>query len=164
LGVGSESRRALVAAVAAALLAGCGGSVADADTRGVTPRTTSRAASAQAAPFCAAVQANADAIRPLNNLRLGSPVAADQLTATVEAARLSGAALRGAAPDALRGDVQRTVDALDVELDALLAAGGDPDVAARNPQVVAQYTSPEVAAAGRRVAAYVSQNCGQASR
>jgi hypothetical protein len=143
-----------------ALLAGCGGSVADADTRGAAP-PTARAASAEAGPFCAAVTANADAIRPLTNLSLRTPVAADQLTAAVQAARLSGTVMLDAAPSAIRPDVQRTVDALDTELNALLAAGGDVQAVARDPRVSAQVDSPEVTAAGRRVAVYVSQNCGQ---
>jgi hypothetical protein len=143
-----------------ALLAGCGGSVADADSRSAAPPTT-RAVSAEAAPFCAAVRANSDALRPLTTLSLRTPVAADQLTAAVQAARLSGTVLLDAAPGAIRTDVQRTVEALNSELNALLAAGGDAQAVARDPQVRAQVDSPEVTEAGARVARYVNQNCGQ---
>jgi hypothetical protein len=153
--------RVLGAAAALALLAGCGGSVADADT--VRPPTTTRPVSPQAAPFCAAVQANADAIRPLNGLSLGGPVnaAGDGLAAAVSTARLSGIALADAAPDEIRDDVQRVVDAMDVELNALVAAGGDAAKAARDPAVTAAVNSPEVTAAGERVTTYVQQNCSR---
>ena len=152
--------RTLGAVALGALLAGCGGSVADADTRGAA-RPTTRPAAAEAAPFCAAVKVNADAIRPLNGLSLNTPVAADQLTAAVQAARLSGTVLLDAAPTVIRPDVQRTVEVLDTQLNALLAAGGDAAAVARDPAVAAQANSPEVTAAGRRVATYVNQNCGQ---
>lgn len=158
MGLVSRSRQALAGAAVAALLSACGGSVADADSRGSALPTT-RAVSAEATPFCAAVQANADAIRPLTGLSLRTPVAADQLTAAVQAARLSGTVLLDSAPSAIRGDVQRTVDTLDTELNALLAAGGDAQAVARDPQVAAQVNSPEVTAAGQRVATYVNQNC-----
>jgi hypothetical protein len=159
LGLSSRGRRALLAVALGALLAGCGGSVADADSRGAAPATT-RAAPAQAGPFCAAVQANTDAIRPLNTLGT-TPLPAERLTATVEAARMSGATLLSAAPDDIRPDVQRTVEALNVELNALVAAGGNPAAAARDPQVTAQRGSAEVTAAGRRVASYIDRNCRQ---
>ncbi len=146
-------------ALAVALLAGCGGSVADADT--ARPVPTTRPVSPQAAPFCAAVQANADAIRPLNGLSLSGPVnaAGDGLTAAVSKARLSGIALVNAAPDQLRDDVQRVVSAMDVELNALVAAGGDATKAARDPGVTAANSTPEVVAAGQHVGTYVQQNC-----
>jgi hypothetical protein len=158
VGLVSRSRRALVALAFAALLAGCGGSVTDVDGRRAAP-ATSRAASTDTTQFCSAVQANADALRPLGGLTLRGPVSVDQLTAAVQAARLSGVVLRSAAPDAIRGDVERTVAALDVQLNALVAAGGDTQTAARDPKVAAQLSSPDLAAAGNRVASYVSQNC-----
>ncbi|WP_296370673.1 hypothetical protein [Pseudonocardia sp.] len=153
-----------VVALAVALLGGCGGSVADADT--ARPAPTTRPVSPQAAPFCAAVQANADAIRPLNGLSLSGPLnaAGDGLTAAVTRARLSGVALVNAAPDQLRDDVQRVVNALDVELNALVAAGGDAARAARDPAVTAANSTPEVIGAGQRVSTYVQQNCQAGSR
>lgn len=158
-GVLRSSGAALAGAVAAALLAGCGGSVADADRVGPAP--TTRSVPPQAAPFCAAVQANTDAIRPLNGLTLSGPVnaAGDGLTAAVSKARLSGVALVNAAPDQLRDDVQRIVNAMDVELTALVAAGGDAARAARDPAVTAANSSPEVINASQRVTSYVQQNC-----
>ncbi len=146
--------------VLGALLTGCGGSVADADTRNAAP--TTRAVPGGTGGFCAAIQANNDALRPLNTLSLRTPVAADQLTAAVQAARLSGTVLLDAAPSELRPDVERTVEALDVELTALLTAGGDAAAVASDPQVSARVNSPEVVAAGRRIATYVNQNCLQA--
>ena len=159
LGLVCRSRATLGAVVLGALLAGCGGSVADADTRSGAPAT--RAVSVGSGGFCAAVRANTDALRPLNTLSLRSPVAADQLTAAVQAARQSGTVLLDAAPTEIRPDVERTVEALDIELDALLAAGGDTAAAARDSRVSAQVNSPEVTAAGRRVATWVNQNCLQ---
>ena len=136
------------------LLAGCGGSVADADT-GRAARTT-RAPAPSA--FCAAVAANSAAVRPLTGL-----TARGGLSAAVEAARISGNTLVDAAPPEVRADVQRTVDALNIELTALLAAGGDVAKAERDPKVLEQSASPDVVTAGQRVASYVNRNC-QVSR
>lgn len=159
MGLVPGALRRLGAALAVALFAGCGGSVADADRVGPAP--TTRPVPPQAAPFCAAVQANTDAIRPLNGLTLSGPVdaAGDGLTAAVSKARLSGVALVNSAPDQLRDDVQRVVNAMDVELTALVAAGGDAARAARDPAVTAANSSPEVVNASQRVTTYVRQNC-----
>lgn len=155
----SRGRGALVAAALAGLLAGCGGSVADTDTTGAAP--TTRPSSSASSPFCGAVAANVAAIRPLAGLSLRGPVnaAGDGLTATVQAARLSGSVLVDAAPAEIRPDVQRTVDAQNVELNALVTAGGDVSAASRDPAVVAQTSSPELAASAQRVTSYVNQNC-----
>jgi hypothetical protein len=142
-----------------ALLAACGGSVADADTTRPTP--TTRPVAPHAVAFCAAVQANADALRPLNEFSLSGSIdtVGDGLTGAVSKARLSGVALVNAAPDQLRDDVTRIVNAMDVGLNALVAAGGDTARAARDPAVAAANRSPEVVAAGQRVNSYVQQNC-----
>jgi len=161
MGLVSRGRGAVCALALAALLAGCGGSVADADSP--NPARTTRAAPAQSSLFCAAVAANSEAIRPLNGLTLRGTMPADQLTATVDAARASAMELLTVAPDGIRDDVQRTVAAMNTELNALVAARGDTSVALRDPAVLAETNSPEVAAAGQRVSTYVNQNC-QASR
>ena len=141
------------------LVTGCGRSVADADTTGTV--ASQPAGSTRAAGFCAAVRANADAIRPLNQLTLTGPIHAtgDGLTGAVEAARISGTVLVDAAPGDIRAAVVRTVAAMNSELNALLAAGGDAAKAARDPAVAAELNSAEVAAASRQVSTYVNQNC-----
>lgn len=157
MGLVSCGRSAVGALALLALLVGCGGSVADADSSGAV-RTT-RAVPTQSAPFCAAVAANSDAVRPLSGLAQRGTVPADRLNATVAAARASGAELLGTAPDEIRPDVRRTVDALNTELTALLAAGGDAAAASRDPEVAAQLSSPAVAASSQRVSTYVGRNC-----
>ena len=142
------------ALVLTAVVAGCGGSVADADA----PIRT-RANTASSGPFCSAVQANADAIRPLNDLaRTGAP--ARDLAMTIDAVRVTGTGLINTAPAGLGADVQRTVDSVNMQLDALIAAGGNAATAGRDPDLAARLRSPELAAASRRVGAYVTQNCG----
>lgn len=144
------------ALVLGALAAGCGGSVADTDAP-LRNRTNTPPPS----PFCSAVRANSDAIRPLNDLaRTGIP--AENLDATIDAVRFTGADLVNAAPADLRGDVQRTVEAVNLQLDALVAAGGNAAAAVRDPAVTARLNAPELATASRRVGSYITQSCGPA--
>lgn len=151
----SRGARSAAALLLGALLAGCGGSVADSDAPARTRATTT-----PSSPFCSAVRANSDAIRPLNDLaRTGAPPARD-LARTVDAVRFAGSDLVNTAPAELRIDVQRTVDAVNLQLDALVTAGGDAATAARDPALAAMLNSVELAAASRRVGAYVTQNCG----
>ena len=150
----SRAAWSAAALVLGVLVAGCGGSVADSDA----PIRT-RANSAPSSPFCSAVRANSDAIRPLNDLaRTGAP--ARDLAATIDTVRFTGANLVNTAPADLRTDVQRTVDAVNLQLDALIAAGGNAATAGRDPDLAAKLNAPELAAATRRVSAYVTQNCG----
>lgn len=157
MGLVSRGRGGVAAVAAVGTLAACGSSVADADSTGAV-RTT-RAVSGPATRFCAAVSANADAIRPLGSLAANGTLTADQLRSTVAAARASGADLIDTAPADIRPDVQRTVEALNLQLTALVAAGGDLRAAARDPAVAAQLGSPDLAAASQRVSGYVGQNC-----
>ena len=145
----------LVMAVALGpLAAGCGGSVADADApRPVAPQVET------SSPFCAAVEANTAAVRPLNGLTARGSVPAEQLTTTVDAARRAGNDLVAAAPAEVRDDAQRTIDALNLQLDALIAAGGDPVAAGRQPGLAAALAAPDLAAANRALGAYVDDNC-----
>lgn len=155
------SRRPRAAAgmlVLGAVVAGCGGSLADADTP-----TASRATTTRQSPFCAAVQANSEAIRPLNGLARNGAEPAN-LTAMVEAVRFTGGDLVNSAPADLRADVQRTVDAVNLQLDALVAAGGNATEAGSDPALAAQLNSPELAAASRRVGTYVAENCPTTTR
>jgi hypothetical protein len=152
----SRAAWSAAALVLGALAAGCGGSVADTDAP-----LRNRTSSPPPSPFCAAVRANSDAIRPLNDLtRNGIP--AKNLAATIDAVRFTGADLVNTAPADLRADVQRTVEAVNLQLDALVAAGGNAGATARDPAVTARLNAPELAAASKRVGSYVAQNCGPA--
>jgi hypothetical protein len=144
---------ALVVAVGA-LLMGCGSSVADADSADPTRR-----APAPPSPFCAAAQANLEAIRPLNGLVAQGRVPPDQLADTVAAVRRAGQDMVLAAPDDIRTDVERTVQAVDLQLDVLLRSGGDQTALTRDTALVNRLNSPEFAGAGERVRAYVERNC-----
>jgi hypothetical protein len=149
--------RGAVIAAALATLTSCGGSVADADDREPTRPTR-----APVSPFCAAAQANSEAIRPLNSLVARGSVPPAELANTVEAVRRTGSDLISASPPGVRPDVERTVQAVNLQLDALLAAGGDAAAATTDPALVAQLESPELAAAGERYRSYVVRNCGVA--
>lgn len=148
----------LAALVSGVVLTGCGGSVADADAP-----TRTRTATAPASPFCAAVRANSDAIRPLNELTRTGGTARD-LATTVETVRFTGIDLVSASPAELAADVRRTVDAVNLQLDALVAAGGDAAAAGRDPALVTALGAPELAAANRRVSAFVTENCTTVTR
>jgi hypothetical protein len=137
-----------------AVLVGCGGSVADADRREPV-----RATPPPATPFCAAAQANLDAIRPLNGLVARGDVPQDELADTVAAVRSAGAEMVNTAPNEIRADVERTVQALNLQLDVLLANGGDTAALNRDPQLTARLNSAEFAGAGDRVRSYVDRNC-----
>jgi hypothetical protein len=158
--MGLISRAGAPAAIVVALvtmggtLLGCGGSVADADD----PDPTRRAPSPPS-PFCAAAQANLEAIRPLNGLVAQGQVPPDQLRNTVAAVRRAGQDMVLAAPGDIRGDVERTVQALDMQLDVLVASGGDQTALTRDTELVNRLNSPEFAGAGERVRAYVERNC-----
>lgn len=155
--MGLVMRGAVAAAAlcAGVLLTACGGSVADADD-GPTTRTTT----APTTPFCAAARANSDAIRPLNALIARGAVPPAELETTVEAVRRAGSDLLVVAPADLRDDVERTVRAVEVQLDALVASGGDGTAVNRDPAVAAQLEDTELRAATQRVTAYVSSTCG----
>jgi hypothetical protein len=144
---------ALVLTIGGVLL-GCGGSVADADSPDPTRR-----APAPPSPFCAAAQANLEAIRPLNGLVAQGQVPRDQLATTVSAVRRAGQDMVFAAPNDIRTDVERTVEALNMQLDVLVASGGDQAALSRDTELVNRLNSPEFAGAGERVRSYVERNC-----
>jgi hypothetical protein len=149
----SGATAALIATIGAVLL-GCGSSVADADARDPT-----RTAPAPPSPFCSAAQANLEAIRPLNGLVAQGQVPRDQLANTVAAVRRAGQDMVFAAPDDIRTDVERTVQALDMQLDVLVANGGDQTALSRDAELVNRLNSPEFTGAGERVRTYVERNC-----
>jgi hypothetical protein len=137
-----------------AAVVGCGGSVADADRRDPV-RTTPPPPS----PFCAAAQANLDAIRPLNGLVARGSVPPDELDRTVTAVRRAGTDMLDTAPGEIRPDVERTVQAVNLQLDALVANGGDAAALSRDPQLASRLNSPEFAGAADRVRSYVARTC-----
>lgn len=143
-------------------LSGCGlgGSVADSDARSAG---TERRAPVEA-PFCAAARANNDAITPLNRLASEDGVDRDELVQAVDAVRRSGLDLVTAAPPEIRDDVQQTVDAVDMQLDVLLANGGDGRAVGTDPALSARLDSAELAAAGEKVSDYLTRSCGGTQR
>jgi hypothetical protein len=151
---GAPSALVVAVVTVGATLVGCGGSVADADGRDPTRRPTT-----PPSPFCAAAQANLEAIRPLNGLVAQGQVPPDQLVSTAAAVRRAGQDMVFAAPADIRPDVERTVQALDMQLDVLVASGGDQTALTRDPELVDRLNSPEFAGAGERVRAYVERNC-----
>jgi hypothetical protein len=82
----------------------------------------------------------------------------------VETVRRAGADLLQVAPAEIRGDVEQTVDAVDVQLGALLANGGDGRAISRDPAVAARLNSPELAASSERLTSYVTRTCGATRR
>jgi hypothetical protein len=156
---GARSAALLAALVVTAGATGCGlgGSVADADRRS-TDRTESRAPAQS--PFCAASRANTQAVAPLNRLVATGAPDREELADAVEEVRRTGADLLLAAPPEIREDVQQTVDAVDLQLDALLANGGDGRAVAQDPALSSRLNSPELTAAGQRVTDYVTRTCG----
>ena len=156
------TRGARLAALAACvLLTGCGGSVADTDSQ---PARSSRDAAPSASPFCAASRANSAAIGPLNALVSRGDPDPDELAQAVEAVRRAGSQLVAVAPPEVHDDVQLTVDAVDTQLDALLASGGDARAVSNDPTVATRLAAPELTAASERLAGYVSRTCGAATQ
>jgi hypothetical protein len=156
--MGSVSRvgAASMAALGTWLLVACGGSVADADTNSARPGATRDIG--PPSPFCAAARANAEALRPLSAMATGG-ARPDSLSNTVNEVRRTGSELLRVAPDEIRPDVERTVKAVNLQLDALVANGGDAGAVARDPDLVARLSSPELAGAGDRYRSYVNRTC-----
>ncbi len=155
--MGRTSPAPVVALVAAALLlAGCGGSLADADTP--APPRPDRT---RPGDFCSAVLAGTRAAQPLATLLTrGGTVPRDQLTTAAEAVRSAYAEVLATAPGEIRADVERTVTAVDLQLDALEAADGDTAVVARDEELRNTLTAPEYAQAAERVREYIGEHCG----
>ena len=147
----------VVALVAAALLlAGCGGSLADADTP-APPRHHHT----PPGDFCSAVLAGTRAAQPLATLLTrGGTVPRDQLTSTAEAVRSAYAEVLATAPGEIRADVERSVAAVDLQLDALEAAGGDTAAVVGDEELRGRLTAPEYAQAAEQVRDYIGEHCG----
>jgi hypothetical protein len=148
---------AACAVVVCALVAACGGSVADSDLRGA--RATSATKAPAASPFCSASRASSAAIGPLNALVGRGNVNPNELARAVEEVRRAETDLLGTAPSDIRADVRTTVDAVDAQLDALLAHGGDSAAVSADPALRARLAAPELTAANQRLTAYLTRNC-----
>jgi hypothetical protein len=143
-------------ALAAALVAGCGGSLADADAS-----DPSRVRRPPAGDFCTAVLAGAEATRPLAALLgRGGTVPREQLSAAAAQVRTANADVLATAPGEIRADVERSVAAVDLQLDALEAAGGDTGAVARDSAIRSRLATPEYTVATKRVRDYVDTHCG----
>ena len=64
------------------------------------------------------------------------------------------------APGEIRADVERSVAAVDLQLDALEAADGDTAAVARDEELRSRLTAPEYAQAAERVRDYIGEHCG----
>jgi hypothetical protein len=150
----------VVVAVAATLaLAACGGSVADADSSRARAAQPSASAAPAATPFCTASQASSDAIGPLNTLVSRGKVDPAELARAVDAVRRTETDLLNTAPPEVHADVQETVDAVDAQLDSLVAHGGDGAAVSADPALNAKLNGPELAAANQRLTAYLTRTC-----
>jgi hypothetical protein len=144
------AHRALLAATAVALLAGCGTSVADADVAAATTSPTS-----VPSPFCAAARAHADALRPLALLAQRGDARPGELAAVVAAVRSADADLVTSAPGDALGLVQHYVDLLNTQIDALVRAGGDGS----DPAVTAASASRDAQDTAQQVTSYIMRRC-----
>jgi hypothetical protein len=143
-------------AVAALLLTGCGGSLADTDAP-----APARADRTPPGDFCGAVLTGTRAAQPLAALiTRGGTVPRDQLDTAAEAVRSAYADVLATAPGEVRADVERSVAAVNMQLDALEAAGGDTAAVARDAQLRSRLTTPEYTEAAARVRSYVGEHCG----
>jgi len=148
-----EAPRALLAAAAAVLLAGCGTSVADAD---VAAAPTSPAVAPT--PFCTAARAHADALRPLALLAQRGGATPDQLASAVAAVHNADVDLVATAPRDQVGLVQHYVELLNAQIDALVRAGGN----ASDPAVSAASDSRDAKDTAQQVTTYILRRCPRA--
>jgi hypothetical protein len=147
---------AAVLAVAALLLGGCGGSLADADA----PRP-SRAQRPPPGDFCTAVKAGAAATRPLAALvAQGGVVPRERLAAAAAKVRAANADVLATAPGEIRPDVERSVALVEMQIAALEAADGDTGAVAGDAAMRSTVAAPEYTGASRRVREYVDTHCG----
>lgn len=150
------SRTVPALVVAALLLTGCGGSLADADSP--APARPDRPPPGD---FCGAVLAGTRAMQPLATLLTrGGTVPREQLDPASAAVRSAYADVLATAPGEIRADVERSVAAVTLQLDALEAAGGDTTAVARDAQLRSRLAAPEYTEAAERVRGYVGEHCG----
>jgi hypothetical protein len=150
------SRVPALALAAALLLTGCGGSLADTDAP--APARPDRTPPGD---FCGAVLAGTRAVQPLTALLTrGGTVSPEQLDTAAAAVRSAYADVLATAPGEVRADVERSVAAVNLQLDALEAAGGDAAAVARDEQLRRRLAAPEYTEATERVRTYVDEHCG----
>lgn len=142
--------RAAGLCAALALLAGCGGSLADTDA----PRPVQE--QPQSSEFCEAVTANSDAVRPLGTAITRGTGPGQELSDLIAEVRRTNDRLVATAPGEIRSEVDRTIAGSTVQLDALETGGSD---AAQAPEVRAAVEDPEFTAAGERIREFVQANC-----
>jgi hypothetical protein len=107
------------------------------------------------------VLAGSRAAQPLAALLTrGGTVPRDELDTAAEAVRSAYAEVLATAPGEVRDDVERSVAAVNLQLDALEAAGGDTTAVARDAQLRSRLTAPEYTEAAARVRSYVDEHCG----
>ena len=154
---GARSALTVVAMAAAVLLAACGGDGTEASSDGVSTTvpaaggTAAKAASGDGA-FCDAVKAQFAQLSSVGDASsLDAGVRLQYFTRQKEL----NANVRGAAPAAVRRDVDTQTGASDALADARIR--GDAAAAAA---ASTQARAPETQAAGTRVSAYVKDNCG----
>ncbi|MBL8927336.1 MAG: hypothetical protein JNM77_14020 [Pseudonocardia sp.] len=159
--MGRTSPAPVVALVATALLlAGCGGSLADTDAP-MPPRPDRT----RPGDFCGAVLAGTRAAQPLAALLTrGGTVPPDQLTTAAEAVRSAYAEVLATAPGEIRADVERSVAAVGLQLDALEAANGDTAAVVGDAELRSRLTAPEYVQATEQVRDYIGKHCGIETR
>jgi hypothetical protein len=156
----SPGRRALVCLAGLTLVAaGCGTS-AKTSAASAGP-TTAAAASGAAKPVKATGGGNfcklmADSLNASRTASTGTTPA--DLEKSMKAARAMGDAAVGLAPSAIRGDVALLMHASDAMFDALDKAGYD--YSKLSAADMSGLSSPQVAAAEKRITAYITDTCG----
>jgi hypothetical protein len=142
--------------LATLLLTACGGSLADTDAP--APARPDRT---PAGDFCGAVRAGSRATQPLAALLTrGGTVPRAELDTAAQAVRSAYADILATAPGEVRADVERSVAAVNLQLDALEAAGGDTTAVTRDAELRSRLEAPEYTEAADRVRSYVGEHCG----
>ncbi|GEL20659.1 hypothetical protein [Pseudonocardia asaccharolytica] len=129
----------------------CGGSAGDDLPAAASPVSAG-------SPFCAAVQANVDAARPLAMLAAGTPVAG--LGDVADSVRRTNQQVIDAAPPQIRADFEHAAQIAELQLRALETAGGDPAAIGTDPELARRASDPAFAEASRRLQAFIDEHCG----
>jgi hypothetical protein len=107
------------------------------------------------------VLAGSRAAQPLAALLTrGGTVPRAELDTAADAVRSAYAEVLATAPGEVRADVERSVAAVNLQLDALEAADGDTTAVARDAELRSRLAAPEYTEAADRVRAYVGEHCG----
>ncbi|ANY05236.1 hypothetical protein AFB00_01690 [Pseudonocardia sp. HH130630-07] len=144
----------LSALTVSVVLAGCGDSLA---TQSGTSRPATTTEARATTPFCEAVQANQDAVRPLGGIAVGGRV--EDVAQLVANVRRTNQQVTALAPQEIRGDFDRANQLVERQLVALENSGGDSMAVARDPEIARARSDPEYQAASQRISDYVRSNC-----